>query len=1006
MAHSLDRSTCRELGLPKYRVSTTLVSWLLIVVMPVVFIGLLIERVIREDRWSGRLAAERQLMAQMKDFVRDLEPDRVFQQVLDRMERELNFPDVTHRPLKAMDQHGYPDPDHLIREIPAIVQKRMSAAPLILVCVGADYEKVAVHTDPRFFADQIPPSATAWRQVFYRFSGGEHRRPVTVDHRSLERLRSRFAAPEQRERLKDFTRKFLVSVFDEYVPETFLNGQPVSFFSARFGLGRFIAVFRMFAGSPAREEPFLGGYFLVVRDADVPRDLVLSLNLNEQRRWFTASATIKPEFRETETHLEYVFPAPPALFPIDPLKGETGARHLVTLLPKHLYIPGLSQWDRVLKAAALLWLILGWVALQRIHQGRLSIPLQISGQLRLGLTLMVLLSLGALWLFGRSFSHLLEKRDEQERLKQFDLELDLLESQAHEQLAEKLRRVWEYKNAVGFDHRASASERQKLLDDVLNLGDGVYAHLISRQDEWIRTRFPDDSAPSSSVLKRVGDIVRVFALHQFITYDQLHRLRGEVQPFVPEHRWGKDLMILARDQVLTGEMPYLMAVDAQPIDIRSTGLAEGKVTQFQFRAEPASGVYTLEAVLFLVQRSDRVLDGFFTERWEAREWFQPPTAEKPLRTAVFGMDTHGLDLSRCWPPDAGMNAELIHLARRGIETARGGSTVVERPHPAQIRTLRKLPYVAVCVQDERHLAAMARLWAFVGPVFVLIWLTTLVTLSARFLARGFLLPIQRLAGAARDVAAGDYRQAVIEERSGPEFLAIGQEFNRMTTGLREGRLLARFVSSQATVDTVSEPEKPREMSLGGDRRTVIVMFSHIADFVRVSSGLNPHQIMELLNNYFSTMEPIIEAHGGVIDKYIGEAIMAVFPAGNDDRSSKRALDAACDMRRALKRFNDTGQVPALRIRTGIGMAEGEVIAGRIGSRTRRLDFTVIGDVVNLAARLEALRDTLPPDAIIMNETLAQRVRSSYDLQKTGNVTIKGKLQNVPVYYHIPMENRS
>ncbi|HNV72802.1 MAG TPA: adenylate/guanylate cyclase domain-containing protein, partial [Candidatus Ozemobacteraceae bacterium] len=341
----------------------------------------------------------------------------------------------------------------------------------------------------------------------------------------------------------------------------------------------------------------------------------------------------------------------------------------------------------------------------------------------------------------------------------------------------------------------------------------------------------------------------------------------------------------------------------------------------------------------------------------------------------------------------------MRLVQHGVAQTRAGTMQVDSPSSGVVRRLRHLPYVAVCLSQTRDSPALALTTRWLPMCAAFAWLAGIVWLASRFLARGFLLPMHRLAHAGSEVARGEYRITLDEEQSGREFQAISRAFNRMTHGLREGRLLSRFVSSQATsTSDQTEEAKVESLSLGGDRRTVIVMFSHVADFVRVTAHLNPHQIMEMLNQYFSRMEPLIERFGGRIDKYIGDAIMAVFPTDESQESSLHAIQAALAMRQALAEFNRSSDESWPRLTTGIGMAEGEVIAGRVGSRTRRLDYTVIGDVVNLAARLEALRERLPAGAVIINETLATRVSHQIKVERSGYLDIKGKVQRVPVFF--------
>lgn len=167
---------------------------------------------------------------------------------------------------------------------------------------------------------------------------------------------------------------------------------------------------------------------------------------------------------------------------------------------------------------------------------------------------------------------------------------------------------------------------------------------------------------------------------------------------------------------------------------------------------------------------------------------------------------------------------------------------------------------------------------------------------------------------------------------------------------RESRLegvLARVMPAGAGLDdAAAEP--------GGTLQPATILFSDLRGFTALSEALGPTGIVALLNNYFSFMADIIRDAGGGIDKYIGDAIMAIFgPPFPRDGDAARAVDGARRMLEALALFNTRQPPHQPRAAMGIGLATGEVVAGRIGSPDR-MNYTVIGDAVNLAARLESL----------------------------------------------------
>jgi adenylate cyclase len=178
---------------------------------------------------------------------------------------------------------------------------------------------------------------------------------------------------------------------------------------------------------------------------------------------------------------------------------------------------------------------------------------------------------------------------------------------------------------------------------------------------------------------------------------------------------------------------------------------------------------------------------------------------------------------------------------------------------------------------------------------------------------------------------------------------------------------------------------------------VSTLFSDIRDFTRLSESLGPAQTVSMLNEYFSYVEDVISNRSGVVDKYIGDAVMAVFGlAGQQPEDAENAVQAACDMRLVLGMLNQrrvAGGRPLLRI--GVGVASGLVIAGNIGS-PRRMDYTVVGDPVNLAARLESITKLYGSMVMICGQTRARLV-TLRTIRRLDRFAVSGQDQAVDVY---------
>ena len=185
------------------------------------------------------------------------------------------------------------------------------------------------------------------------------------------------------------------------------------------------------------------------------------------------------------------------------------------------------------------------------------------------------------------------------------------------------------------------------------------------------------------------------------------------------------------------------------------------------------------------------------------------------------------------------------------------------------------------------------------------------------------------------------------------------------------------------------------VKLGGDKRPVAVLFSDIRGFTPLSETMNPDALAKLLTEYFTEMVECVFRHGGTLDKFIGDAVMAQWgaPLGESD-DVDRAMEAALDMMLALDQLNErwtAASRPTLRI--GIGLNFGEAFAGNIGSE-RRLEYTVIGDVVNTASRLCSAAG---PGEILVSEEFRAALKTPPRLAAKPPMELKGKSQPVPVF---------
>ncbi len=260
-------------------------------------------------------------------------------------------------------------------------------------------------------------------------------------------------------------------------------------------------------------------------------------------------------------------------------------------------------------------------------------------------------------------------------------------------------------------------------------------------------------------------------------------------------------------------------------------------------------------------------------------------------------------------------------------------------------------------------------------------------IALMFMVSGrFVQLITSLSDAARRVGEGDLL-VVVDTKIKDELGTLANEFNKMVQQLREKTEMQKFLSRSA-VEMLSEEHTA---TLGGTRKTITVMFTDIRDFTGASETLLPEEVVETLNQYLDLQTRIIHSYNGVVDKFLGDGIMSIF---SSDDMAFDAVSTAYKIQQEIvllnqKRHEDNQTT----FNVGIGIASGSTFLGSIGSRDR-MDYTAIGDTVNLASRLCSVAG---PNEILVTEDVVKRLSGRFPLKPEGKVSIKGKQSQVSVF---------
>ena len=205
--------------------------------------------------------------------------------------------------------------------------------------------------------------------------------------------------------------------------------------------------------------------------------------------------------------------------------------------------------------------------------------------------------------------------------------------------------------------------------------------------------------------------------------------------------------------------------------------------------------------------------------------------------------------------------------------------------------------------------------------------------------------------------------------------------------------LERYHSPQVVDMILKTAEGSKDDLLEAKDVSVTILFTDIVGFTRLSERLNPLDVNMLLNQYFSRMTDVIFEFEGTLDKYVGDRLMAVFGAPMEkDDDAERAIRAALKMRKELAMMMEKAS-PDKRFDVRLGMNTGHVVAGNIGS-PKRMDYTVIGDSVNIASRLESSAE---PNQILIGEETFRHVKGKFKTKKVGSKTLRGKTKSIMVY---------
>ncbi len=336
--------------------------------------------------------------------------------------------------------------------------------------------------------------------------------------------------------------------------------------------------------------------------------------------------------------------------------------------------------------------------------------------------------------------------------------------------------------------------------------------------------------------------------------------------------------------------------------------------------------------------------------------------------------------------------ELIGKARRGSAST---TDLYEVTLPIVLAGKKEIGRVYVGL-------GMERIESTTNTMQLTLILISIVGLSAGILGALFVSkyltdPIKELVIGVRAIADGDFDQK-IEKESNDEIGDLTEAFNQMTRSLQEKEHIKdafrRYVSRQVAEEIFKNPLEYIE-TLKGLRKKVTILFADIRGFTPLTERLSAEEVVSLLNDALTGITKIIFKYEGMIDKFIGDSVMAVFgaPIAHED-DVDRSISAAVEIQKSIREMNKKRKKENKEaINVGIGINTGDVVVGNIGAKVR-LDYTVIGGSVNLANRLQ---EVASGGEIIVSKNIYKEAKVSFKFSEPMRIKVKGKDEPIEIY---------
>jgi adenylate cyclase len=360
---------------------------------------------------------------------------------------------------------------------------------------------------------------------------------------------------------------------------------------------------------------------------------------------------------------------------------------------------------------------------------------------------------------------------------------------------------------------------------------------------------------------------------------------------------------------------------------------------------------------------------------------------------------------------------------RADELTRLKTTIEDGWNQVQLEGIERVAQISTFAPFDWNIFVTEHREVFYRPITQIFYMTGAILIAAMVFSLILLLafssvltrPLEQVVTAMRDIIATSDLSKKVTLTYKDETGRLGHYFNLMTGELDKAYNQIKSYALQAVIaqkkekkirqifqkyvpkDVIDQFFANPEAMLVGENRVVSILFSDIRSFTTISESMKPDELVESLNRYFQIMVDVIMDRHGIVDKFIGDAIMAIFgaPASHSDDSVQSVL-AGLEMSEALTDFNEWQRSKGrAEFRIGVGINYGVVTVGNIGSE-KKMDYTVIGDMVNVASRMEGLTK-LYHEPVIITESLKRKIQNTLPCRLLDRVVVKGKTRGNQIF---------